>query len=84
LDAPPKVVVPPPEVLTVSERSVALSEGLTEVINVIETPGKGRTLLTNGHPMSSTTRLAKPGGTGASDSAAVAASSCWRLCRPIV
>jgi spermidine synthase len=42
-----------------SERSVALSEGLTEVINVIETPGKGRTLLTNGHPMSSTTRLSQ-------------------------
>jgi spermidine synthase len=41
------------------ERSVALSEGLTEVITVVEAPGKGRTLLTNGHPMSSTTRLSQ-------------------------
>ena len=39
--------------------SLALSEGLTEVITVTDAPGKGRTLLTNGHPMSSTTRLAQ-------------------------
>ena len=41
------------------ERSVALSEGLTEVITVTEAPDKGRTLLTNGHSMSSTTRLSQ-------------------------
>ncbi len=40
-------------------RSLAQSEGLTEVITVMDTPGKGRTLLTNGHPMSSTTPLAQ-------------------------
>jgi spermidine synthase len=36
------------------ERLLALDEGLTEVIAVTEAPGRGRRLLTNGHPMSST------------------------------
>jgi spermidine synthase len=45
--------------LVEGERSVALSEGLTEVITVTEASGKGRTLLTNGHSMSSTTRLSQ-------------------------
>jgi spermidine synthase len=41
------------------ERVLTLSEGLTEVITVMEVPGNGRTLFTNGHPMSSTTRLSQ-------------------------
>jgi spermidine synthase len=36
-----------------NERVLTSSEGLTEVIAVTEAPGKGRTLVTNGHPMSS-------------------------------
>jgi len=36
------------------ERLLARSEGLTEVISVVERPGYGRILFTNGHPMSST------------------------------
>ena len=42
-----------------TERLVTLSEGLTEVIAVADVPGKGRTLFTNGHPMSSTARLSQ-------------------------
>ena len=42
-----------------TERLVTLSEGLTEVIAVSDQPGKGRTLFTNGHPMSSTARLSQ-------------------------
>ena len=42
-----------------NERLVTLSEGLTEVIAVTDVAGQGRTLLTNGHPMSSTTRLSQ-------------------------
>ena len=42
-----------------TERLVTLSEGLTEVIAVADEPGKGRTLFTNGHPMSSTARLSQ-------------------------
>jgi spermidine synthase/tetratricopeptide (TPR) repeat protein len=42
-----------------TERLVTLSEGLTEVIAVSDEPGKGRTLFTNGHPMSSTARLSQ-------------------------
>jgi spermidine synthase len=37
-----------------NERLIARSEGLTEVVAVTEAPSQGRTLLTNGHPMSST------------------------------
>jgi spermidine synthase len=40
-----------------AERVIALSEGLTEVVAVVEHPGRGRGLLTNGHAMSSTARL---------------------------
>ncbi len=40
-------------------RVLALSEGVTEVIAVTEAPGAGRTLFTNGHPMSSTEPLAQ-------------------------
>ncbi|HUK35828.1 MAG TPA: hypothetical protein VLV86_18050, partial [Vicinamibacterales bacterium] len=39
------------------ERSLALSEGVNETIEVREAPGRGRGLLTNGHPMSSTAWL---------------------------
>ena len=37
-----------------NERLLSQSEGLTEVIAVTDVPGQGRKLLTNGHPMSST------------------------------
>jgi spermidine synthase len=40
-----------------NERVVALSEGITEIIAVTEIEGQGRSLITNGHPMSSTARL---------------------------
>ena len=40
-------------------RLLARSEGLTEAIAVTDVPGKGRTLFTNGHPMSSTRRLSQ-------------------------
>jgi spermidine synthase len=38
---------------------LTLSEGITEVIAVTDSPGTGRTLFTNGHPMSSTDLLAQ-------------------------
>jgi spermidine synthase len=41
------------------ERLLALHEGLTEVIGVADVTGGGRTLLTNGHPMSSTSWLSQ-------------------------
>ena len=40
-------------------RLLAVSEGLTEVIAVTEAPRAGRTLFTNGHPMSSNELLAQ-------------------------
>jgi spermidine synthase len=43
--------------LGAGERVVAVSEGVTEVIVVTEVPGRGRALITNGHPMSSTAPL---------------------------
>jgi spermidine synthase len=39
------------------ERLLTLREGVTEVIGVTEVPGRGRGLITNGHPMSSTALL---------------------------
>ena len=42
-----------------NERLLTISEGLTELIAVTEVPGEGRRLLTNGHPMSATTRLSQ-------------------------
>ncbi|HEY6510009.1 MAG TPA: hypothetical protein VIY56_18430, partial [Vicinamibacterales bacterium] len=39
------------------ERLLASSEGMTEVVTVVEIPGRGRALITNGHAMSSTARL---------------------------
>ena len=42
-----------------SERRLTMHEGLSEVVEVTELPGTGRRLLTNGHPMSSTTRLSQ-------------------------
>lgn len=39
------------------ERLLASSEGTTEVVTVVETPGRGRALITNGHAMSSTASL---------------------------
>jgi predicted membrane-bound spermidine synthase len=39
------------------ERLVALHEGATELLAVVERPGRGRGLLTNGHAMSSTATL---------------------------
>jgi spermidine synthase len=41
------------------ERRIVVNDGLTELIAVTETPGKGRTLVTNGHAMSSTWPLAQ-------------------------
>ena len=40
-----------------SERVVTLSEGVTELLAVVERPERGRGLLTNGHAMSSTALL---------------------------
>src|SRR4029450_1963896 len=40
-----------------NEQIVALSEGVTELLAVVERPERGRGLLTNGHAMSSTARL---------------------------
>jgi spermidine synthase len=39
------------------EQRVAVSEGATELIEVVEIPGRGRGLLTNGHAMASTAPL---------------------------
>jgi len=41
------------------ERQLVVSDGLTELVAVTETEGKGRTLVTNGHAMSSTFPLAR-------------------------
>ena len=41
------------------QRLLTVSEGINEVISVTETPGRGRLLLTNGHPMSSTDLLSQ-------------------------
>lgn len=41
------------------ERLLSRSEGLTEAITVVERPGYGRILFTNGHPMSSTARFSQ-------------------------
>ena len=43
--------------LSEGERLLTLREGVTEVIGVTEVPGRGRGLMTNGHPMSSTALL---------------------------
>ncbi|HLG56711.1 MAG TPA: fused MFS/spermidine synthase [Vicinamibacterales bacterium] len=40
-----------------SERVVAMSEGVTELVAVVDVPGRGRGLITNGHAMSSTAPL---------------------------
>ena len=42
-----------------NERLLTRSEGLTEVVTVMDVSGRGRALLTNGHPMSSTARLSQ-------------------------
>jgi spermidine synthase len=39
------------------QRSLSIREGVNEVIEVTEAPGRGRGLITNGHPMSSTAWL---------------------------
>jgi spermidine synthase len=39
------------------ERLLTMSEGVSETIAVAEAPGRGRGLITNGHPMSSTALL---------------------------
>ncbi|MGH9256386.1 MAG: fused MFS/spermidine synthase [Vicinamibacterales bacterium] len=41
------------------ERRLVVSDGLTELIAVTDAPGKGRTLYTNGHAMSSTLPLSQ-------------------------
>ena len=41
------------------ERLLTVDEGLTEIIAVTEVADQGRRLLTNGHPMSSTSRLSQ-------------------------
>ena len=43
--------------LSEGERLLTLREGVTEVVGVTEVPGRGRGLITNGHPMSSTALL---------------------------
>ena len=45
--------------LTGQEQLLTVDEGLTEIIAVTDVPGQGRRLLTNGHPMSSTSRLSQ-------------------------
>ncbi|HLG59188.1 MAG TPA: tetratricopeptide repeat protein [Vicinamibacterales bacterium] len=45
--------------LSGQEQLLTVAEGLTEIIAVTEVPGEGRRLLTNGHPMSSTSRLSQ-------------------------
>jgi spermidine synthase len=45
--------------LVPGETLVTLREGLNEVVSVTDTPGTGRTLVTNGHPMSSTRPLSQ-------------------------
>jgi spermidine synthase len=45
--------------LSGEERLLTVAEGLTEIIAVTEVPEQGRRLLTNGHPMSSTSRLSQ-------------------------
>ena len=39
------------------ERSLSIGEGVNEIIEVRDAPGRGRGLITNGHPMSSTAWL---------------------------
>ena len=43
--------------LSAGQRLVTLHEGVTEVVAVTEVPGRGRSLMTNGHAMSSTALL---------------------------
>lgn len=45
--------------LPADERLIVVDEGLTEIVAVTETAGRGRTLNTNGHPMSSTAPLSQ-------------------------
>jgi spermidine synthase len=57
---PSRYVITRAQVLaTENGRLLTLSEGVTEVIGVTEMPGRGRMLLTNGHPMSSTDLLSQ-------------------------
>jgi predicted membrane-bound spermidine synthase/Flp pilus assembly protein TadD len=46
-------------VLLPGDRLLAMDEGLTEVVTVIDRPREGRTLFTNGHPMSSTAKFSQ-------------------------
>ncbi|HEV8317134.1 MAG TPA: tetratricopeptide repeat protein [Vicinamibacterales bacterium] len=58
LQLPPEYVVRRSQPLPTGEgRLLALSEGVTEVIAVTETPHSGRALWTNGHPMTGTDPL---------------------------
>ena len=41
------------------ERLLSQGEGINEIVTVTETPGKGRMLMTNGHPMSATYRFSQ-------------------------
>ncbi|HEY1308499.1 MAG TPA: hypothetical protein VGF24_33350 [Vicinamibacterales bacterium] len=45
--------------LSEQEKLLTVDEGLTEIITVTDVPGQSRRLLTNGHPMSSTSRLSQ-------------------------
>ena len=45
--------------LSGNERVLTVSEGINELIAIVEGPGQGRTLMTNGHPMSSTETLSQ-------------------------
>jgi spermidine synthase len=56
---PPAYIVDRAAPLLGNERLLTRSEGLTEVIAVADVAGSGRTLLTDGHPMSSTSWLSQ-------------------------
>jgi spermidine synthase len=60
LALPPRYVIMRAQApVTDGQRLLTLSEGVTEVIAVADQPGRGRMLLTNGHPMSSTDLLSQ-------------------------
>ena len=59
LQLPPGYVVSRAAPLFENERLLTRREGVNEVIAVMDVSGRGRTLVTNGHPMSSTSWLAQ-------------------------
>jgi predicted membrane-bound spermidine synthase/tetratricopeptide (TPR) repeat protein len=57
LQLPADYVIRRAQVLPADAQLLALSEGVNETIAVTEAPGRGRALLTNGHPMAGTDPL---------------------------